>query len=205
MNIIMIIIGVIIAGVVLWILMQNNAIAKHENVMRVFSDIDVIFIQRNDQVYQQLNVAYQALSTESELAQNVAKYRSGINEYSQMSVNQKINFNASLGHFITNGMRQEAYPELESIKTLIPNVLSTWNKVETELKNKRLAYNRSAQRFNTGLHQFPSSIFFKKARMTLSEDGTAEPFALIKATEAEKQAIKIPEPNWGGVGQRKEG
>lgn len=203
MNIILyLIIGVVVV-IGFYFLMKNNAIAKHENVVRVFADIDVIFIQRNDQVYQQLNAVYQALSTESELAQNVAKYRSGINEYTNMSMNEKINFNASLGAFITHGLRQEAYPSLDSIKTLIPNVISTWNKVETELKNKRLAYNRSATSFNVGLHQFPSSIFFKKARMILSEDGTTEPFALIKATEAEKQSIKIPEANWGGVGQAK--
>lgn len=199
MELILIGIGVVATPIILYILMKNNAIAKHENVLRVWADIDAVLLQRHEQIKQQLNLIGQVLNVETTAYQKVAKYRSGLDDYPKMSINEKIDFNANLGAFITNGLRHEAYPEFSTIKEVIPRLLTIWNGVETEIKNKRLAYNRSATSFNIGLNQFPSSIFFRKARLMLNENGTIEPFALIKATEQEREAVNIPEPDWSGM------
>lgn len=194
----LILIGLIVVAipVVFYILMNNNAVAKHENVVRVWSDIDAVLLQRHEQIKQQLNLIGNVLNIETQAYQKIAKYRSGLNDYPNMSINEKIDFNANLGTFITHGLRTEAYPDVDTIKDTIPRLLTMWNSVETEIKNKRLAYNRSATSFNVGLYQFPSSMFFRKARLLLSENGTVEPFALIKATGQERDAISIPEPDW---------
>lgn len=200
MNILYVVLSILAVVAVIggiWVLLNNNAIRKHERVLQTFSDIDIILIQRNDQVNQQLNLLGQTLQTESKVYKDIAKYRSGINEYSNMSINDKVEFNNQLSAFIMGGLRPEAYPELTSLTSTLTSVLQTWNAVEIELKVKRLAYNRSATLFNTGLKTFPDKYFFTKARMLGSEDGTVEPFKLIKASEQEKQAVSIPTPLWG--------
>lgn len=199
----LLLIGIVIVAlpIVLFILMKNNAIAKHENVIRVWADIDAVLLQRHEQIKQQLNLIGQVLNVETKAYQKIAKYRSGLDDYPNMSINEKIDFNANLGAFITHGLRHEAYPDVATIKEVIPRLLTMWNSIETEIKNKRLAYNRSATSFNIGLHQFPSSMFFTKARMLLSENGTAEPFALIKATAQEREAVNVPEPDWTGMAE----
>lgn len=188
---------VIIGGVILYcILAQNNAHAAHERVLKTFSDIDVVLIQRNDQIKNQLNFLMGALKQESELMILISKYRSGISDYNNMSINEKVDFNSNLGYFVTHGLRNnEAYPELSNVHTTIPIIIKEWSKVEAEITTKRLAYNRSVTRFNIGLKQFPANIFYRKARLLGSENGEITPFLLIKATDVEKEPVKV-EKDW---------
>lgn len=165
-------------------------------VLQTWSDIDVILIQRNDQIKQQLNLLVNAMNKESQAYRDLSAARSGIDNYDGKSINEKVAMNNRLSGFV-GGLRQEAYSELATFGTQMIHILDTWNNVEQELRTKRFAYNRSASLFNASMKTIPDEWFAVKARMMGSEDRSAEPFALIVASESERKAVSIPEPNWG--------
>lgn len=189
------IIGIVVLLGLAYVMLNNSAIRKHERVLKTWSDIDVILIQRNDQIKQQLHALFNAMDKESKAYSDISAARSGIANYEGKSINEKIAINNSLTGFI-RGLRQEAYPEFQTFGTQMTHILNTWDNVEQELRTKRLAYNRSASMFNTSMKTIPDKWFAVKARMMGSEDGSSEPFALIVASESERKAVSIPEPNW---------
>ena len=178
----------VIAGVTGFFYMSytNQAIAKCNRVKQVWSDIDVLLLKRNEAIRNQINFLMQTLDVESKMYKEMAKVSDALQKYnSSDSIEDKVSTNNMIGNTLVE-ITKNKYPELQSLKQNFLPIFEEWKNTETDISNIRMAYNRSATRYNTGMRQFPSSTFYIRAK------GDDIEFPLIVATELQRQAIEIP-------------
>ena len=178
----------VIAGVTGFFYMSytNQAIAKCNRVKQVWSDIDVLLLKRNEAIRNQINFLMQTLDVESKMYKEMAKVSDALQKYnSSDSIEDKVSTNNMIGNTLVE-ITKNKYPELQSLKQNFLPIFEEWKNTETDISNIRMAYNRSATKYNTGMRQFPSSTFYIRAK------GDDIEFPLIMATELQRQAIEIP-------------
>lgn len=178
----------VIAGVTGFFYMSytNQAIAKCNRVKQVWSDIDVLLLKRNEAIRNQINFLMQTLDVESKMYKEMAKVSDALQKYnSSDSIEDKVSTNNMIGNTLVE-ITKNKYPELQSLKQNFLPIFEEWKNTETDISNIRMAYNRSATRYNIGMRQFPSSTFYIRAK------GDDIEFPLIVATELQRQAIEIP-------------
>ena len=178
----------VIAGVTGFFYMSytNQAIAKCNGVKQAWSDIDVLLLKRNEAIRNQINFLMQTLDVESKMYKEMAKVSDALQKYnSSNSIEDKVSTNNMIGNTLVE-ITKNKYPELQSLKQNFLPIFEEWKNTETDISNIRMAYNRSATRYNTGMRQFPSSTFYIRAK------GDDIEFPLIVASELQRQAIEIP-------------
>ena len=178
----------VIAGVTGFFYMSymNQAIAKYNRVKQAWSDIDVLLLKRNEAIRNQINFLMQTLDVESKMYKEIAKVSDALQKYnSSDSIEDKVSTNNMIGNTLVE-ITKNKYPELQSLKQNFLPIFEEWKNTETDISNIRMAYNRSATKYNTGMRQFPSSTFYIRAK------GDDIEFPLIVATEIQRQAIEIP-------------
>ena len=178
----------VIAGVTGFFYMSytNQAIAKCNRVKQVWSDIDVLLLKRNEAIRNQINFLMQTLDVESKMYKEMTKVSDALQKYnSSDSIEDKVSTNNMIGNTLVE-ITKNKYPELQSLKQNFLPIFEEWKNTETDISNIRMAYNRSATRYNTGMRQFPSSTFYIRAK------GDDIEFPLIVASELQRQAIEIP-------------
>lgn len=164
----------------------NQAVAKCNRVKQAWSDIDVLLLKRNEAIRNQVNFFMQTLDIESKMYKEMAKVSNALQHYKESnSIEDKVNSNAVIGNTLIDITRNK-YPELQSLKQNFIPIFEEWRNTETDIASIRMAYNRSATMYNTGMRQFPSSMFYIRAK------GDDIEFPLIIATEVQRQAIEIP-------------
>ena len=128
----------------------------------------------------------QTLDVESKMYKEMAKVSDALQKYnSSNSIEDKVSTNNMIGNTLVE-ITKNKYPELQSLKQNFLPIFEEWKNTETDISNIRMAYNRSATRYNTGMRQFPSSTFYIRAK------GDDIEFPLIVASELQRQAIEIP-------------
>lgn len=178
----------VIAGVTGFFYMSytNQAIAKCNRVKQSWSDIDVLLLKRNEAIRNQINFLMQTLDVESKMYKEMARVSDALQKYnSSDSIEDKVSTNNMIGNTLVE-ITKNKYPELQSLKQNFLPIFEEWKNTETDISNIRMAYNRSATRYNTGMRQFPSSTFYIRAK------GDDIEFPLIVASELQRQAIEIP-------------
>jgi LemA protein len=162
-----IIIGVI-AIVALWVLITyNRLIAMRQHCNQAFADVDVQLKQRHDLV--------------PNLVETVKAYAAHERGTLDAIVNARTAALAARGptaqaaaeNLLTDALRQlfalaEAYPNLKADSNFRA-LQAELTAIEDKLASARRSFNNAVQRYNTGLQQFPTTLFAGALRFTPHE------------------------------------
>lgn len=186
----------IIGGVLIIVmLVKNKALADHEHVIATWKNIDVLFQKRHDTIKEQLELLGQAVKTETNTYKEVARLRSGLKDYNDLTITEKKELMDGLGHLTSIAARTtEAYPEIQTLKADGQSpynlLVKEWNKVETDIGNMRFAYNRNAEDYNVKMYQAPFGSIYRKIRR-IRNKGRVEDFPYFEAQEEAREAVKV--------------
>ena len=158
---------------------------KKQRVEKSFSTIDVYLQGRFDKLSSLLEQTLAAYDHESDVYKEVSRLRSGIVKAQTGNINDKVNAENEINAFIANPMmRTEAYPNLDSIKTLAMKTAEETVISENELISARRQYNSNVTSYNTKIKSFP-------AMLIAGILGFGTPFALFKVEEQAKERPSI--------------
>ena len=158
----------------------NNLNGKKQRVEKSFSTIDVYLQARFDKLTSLLEQTLAAYDHESDVYKEVSRLRSGIVKAKTGDINDKVNAENEINAFISNPMmRTEAYPNLDSIRTLAMKTAEETVISENDLISARKQYNSNVTSYNTKIKSFP-------AMLIAGILGFNTPFTLFKVEEQAK-------------------
>jgi LemA protein len=173
---------ILAALVILAIYINNDLIAKKNQIDKSFSSIDVILKKRCDLIPNLVAVAQQYMEFEKETLTNISGLRSRaisgrLTPDSRIDVENQIS--RSLGEIMVT---VEAYPDLKSDRQF-QNLQASLNEVEEQLSAARRFYNASVNDFNNAVEMFPSNIIASWMRLRVLK--------FFEATEQERQNVNV--------------
>ena len=171
-----IIIGLIVLFV-LWIIMiYNGLVALRQRVNQAFSDIDVQTKQRHDLIPNLVETVKGYATHERGTLEAVVQARNAA--IAAPSVEQKV----AAENVLSGALRQlfalsENYPNLKA-NANFQQLQSDLSDIENKLAASRRFFNNAVQEYNTGIQQFPASLFagmFGFAQRTFFDLGESRP------------------------------
>lgn len=148
---------VVLVIIILYVIIaHNNIIEKKNKVDESLSTIDVQLEQRFDAVSQQLEVYQKSLKKESEIYEKVVELRQTLSN--NKNIDEKLNAEETLNHFIKYGIQVENYPMISSISILGDHLMAEISVNEKEVAAAKRQYNSNVNRFNTYIQKFPTNI-----------------------------------------------
>ena len=172
------IIVIVIVVILLVVLMYNNLNSSKQRVEKSFATIDTYLQERTVKMEGLLDQALTAVDSESDMHKQVAAMRSGINNYNNASINDKVKLDNQMRNFY---VAAESYPEFRSID-LFKTAAQTLIKDEQKIGASRSQYNKNVTSYNIKITSFPTSIL---ANMF----GFNEKFELFTLSEEQRQAM----------------
>ena len=182
-TIILIIIGVLLVGGVLWVIGAYNGFIRMRNaVEEAFSTMDVYMKKRYDLIPNLVETVKGYAAHEAGTFEKVVQARN-------MAQNATTVEDRIKGENMLTGILKslfaiaEAYPDLKA-NTNFMDLQAQLQKVEEDIANSRKFYNAVVREFNTKVESFPNNIiagifgFIRKPMFEVSE-------------EAERQNVKV--------------
>src|SRR4029453_7904591 len=154
-----IILGVIVL-LVLWIIVvYNGLVAMRQRVNQAFADIDVQMKQRHDLIPNLVETVKGYASHERGTLEAVIKARNTAIQAGSGGVAAQ----AAAENVLSGALRQlfalsEAYPDLKANQNF-QQLQSELSDIENKLAASRRFFNNAGQEDNTGIQQFPASLF----------------------------------------------
>ena len=152
-----ILIGVIVV-IVLWaIMIYNGLVAMRQRVNQSFADIDVQLKQRHDLIPNLVETVKGYAGHERGTLEAVIQARN--QAIAAPNVEQKV----AAENMLSGPLRQlfalsENYPNLKA-NANFQQLQSDLSDIENKLAASRRFFNNTVQEYNTGIQQFPASIF----------------------------------------------
>jgi LemA protein len=148
----------VIAVIVIWaISIYNSLVAMRQRTNQAFADIDVQLKQRHDLVPNLVETVKGYAAHERGTLEAVVQARNAA--VAAPGVEQKV----AAENMLTGALRQlfalsESYPDLKANANFqqLQNDLSD---IENKLAASRRFFNNAVQEYNTGIQQFPASLF----------------------------------------------
>jgi LemA protein len=182
-TIILIIIGVLLVGGVLWVIGAYNGFIRMRNaVEEAFSTMDVYMKKRYDLIPNLVETVKGYAAHEAGTFEKVVQARNMAQNATTVEDRIK-GENMLTGTLKSLFAIAEAYPDLKA-NTNFMDLQAQLQKVEEDIANSRKFYNAVVREFNTKVESFPSNIiagifgFIRKAMFEVSE-------------EAERQNVKV--------------
>jgi LemA protein len=152
-----IVIGVIVVVVIWAISIYNGLVAMRQRVNQSFADIDVQLKQRHDLIPNLVETVKGYASHERGTLEAVIQARN--QAIAAPNVEQKV----AAENMLSGALRQlfalsENYPNLKA-NANFQQLQSDLSDIENKLAASRRFFNSAVQEFNTGIQQFPASIF----------------------------------------------
>jgi LemA protein len=152
-----IVIGVIVVVVIWAISVYNGLVAMRQRVNQSFADIDVQLKQRHDLIPNLVETVKGYAAHESGTLEAVVKARNAA--IAAPNVEQKV----AAENMLSGALRQlfalsENYPNLKA-NANFQQLQSDLSDIENKLAASRRFFNNTVQEYNTGIQQFPASIF----------------------------------------------
>jgi LemA protein len=171
---------VIIIG---WAIGVYNALVRLKNdIKKAWSNIDVLLKQRADELPKLIASVKGYMKHEKETLAALTKARTDFMNAKTMPEKAKAD-NVISGALKTIFAVAENYPNLKANENFL-QLQTRISGLENELSDRREFYNDAVNTFNIKIQSFPDMFF---ARML----GYVTPEELFKATEAEKQDVKV--------------
>src|SRR6187397_3080222 len=152
-----IIIGVLVVLVVWIIMIYNGLVAMRQRVNQSFADIDVQLKQRHDLIPNLVETVKGYAGHERGTLEEVVKLRN-VAMAAQGPAQQ-----AAAENMLSGALRQlfalsEAYPDLKASQNF-QQLQADLSDIENKLAAARRFFNNAVQEYNTGIQQFPASLF----------------------------------------------
>src|SRR6187399_459976 len=147
-----------IALLVVWIIMiYNGLVAMRQRVNQSFADIDVQLKQRHDLIPNLVETVKGYAGHERGTLEAVIKARQ--TAVAAPSIDQKVQAeNALSGTLRQLFALSESYPDLKANQNF-QQLQSELSDIENKLAAARRFFNNAVQEYNTGIQQFPASLF----------------------------------------------
>ena len=148
----------VIAVIVVWsISIYNRLVAMRQRTNQAFADIDVQLKQRHDLVPNLVETVKGYAAHERGTLEAVVQARNAA--IAAPGVEQKV----AAENVLTGALRQlfalsESYPDLKA-NTNFQQLQSDLSDIENKLAAARRFFNNAVQEYNTGIQQFPASLF----------------------------------------------
>jgi LemA protein len=152
-----IVIGVIVVVVIWAISIYNGLVAMRQRVNQSFADIDVQLKQRHDLIPNLVETVKGYAGHERGTLEAVIQARN--QAIAAPNVEQKV----AAENMLSGALRQlfalsENYPNLKA-NANFQQLQSDLSDIENKLAASRRFFNSAVQEYNTGIQQFPASIF----------------------------------------------
>lgn len=143
--------------VVIVVLIYNNLIAKKNQVMNIFSTVDVMLKKRYDLLPSLVSVVKAYMQHERFLLEEITKMRSqAISD--QLGDDEKIDLDNKITKAVGNIMiAVENYPDLKASKNFL-QLQRTMTELEEQISAARRAYNATVIDYNNAVEMFPTNI-----------------------------------------------
>ncbi len=167
MATVLIIVGLVLLGGLIYVLMRNSIIASRNRVEEAWSGIDVQLKRRHDLVPNLVEAVKGYATHERETFESVTKARS--QAMAAKGVDETAKAESALSGALGNlRVVAEQYPELRATENFqqLQNQLS---ELEDEIQASRRIYNSNVQSYNTKIQQFPMSIIANQGGFTARE------------------------------------
>jgi LemA protein len=148
----------VIAVIVVWaISIYNSLVAMRQRTNQAFADIDVQLNQRHDLVPNLVETVKGYATHERGTLEAVVQARNAA--IAAPGVEQKV----AAENVLTGALRQlfalsESYPDLKA-NANFQQLQSDLSDIENKLAAARRFFNNAVQEYNTGIQQFPASLF----------------------------------------------
>lgn len=176
-------IPLIIPGIIWWVIRIKKANAWIKQQMEInaaASSIDVNLTKRAETLIKLLDQTKGYLKHERETLIQITKERSG---NSSSNPNDIKEFDQKITDIAKNiNIQIESYPNLKG-SSVIGELMSASQYVETEISSSRRLYNQLAQRFNADIFAFPN--------ICIAEKNNLNTFPLFSASESQKKDVDM--------------
>jgi LemA protein len=152
-----ILLGIIVVVVFWAISIYNSLIAMRQRTNQAFADIDVQLKQRHDLIPNLIETVKGYAAHERGTLEAVVQARNAA--MAAPGVEQKV----AAENVLTGALRQlfalsESYPDLKANQNF-QQLQAELSDIENKLAASRRFFNNAVQEYNTGIQQFPASLF----------------------------------------------
>lgn len=181
MQILLIIVGLVIVGVIWFIVSRNKIIALRSLVDEAWSGVDVQLKKRHDLVGQLVESVKGYAKHEKTLLETVTALRTAATSSKSLSDQgvQEQKLARAVPSIIAVA---EAYPDLKASSNFI-ELQKSLTAVENDLHHARRYYNGTVRNFNTYIAQFPASIVASITHVVAKE--------FFQVSDSEREVVKI--------------
>jgi len=152
-----ILLGIIVVVVFWAISIYNSLVAMRQRTNQAFADIDVQLKQRHDLIPNLIETVKGYAAHERGTLEAVVRARNAA--IAAPGVEQKV----AAENVLTGALRQlfalsESYPDLKANQNF-QQLQAELSDIENKLAASRRFFNNAVQEYNTGIQQFPASLF----------------------------------------------
>ena len=152
-----VVLGIIVVLVIWAIIIYNSLVAMRQRTYQAFADIDVQLKQRHDLIPNLVETVKGYVAHERGTLEAVVQARNAA--IAAPGVEQKV----AAENALTGALRQlfalsEAYPDLKANQNF-QQLQAELSDIENKLAASRRFFNNAVQEYNTGIQQFPASLF----------------------------------------------
>lgn len=163
------------------ILVFNNLVRLKNNIIKSWSNIDVLLKQRSDELPNLVNAVKGYMKHEKNVLLELTRART------EMLKAQTLSQKAKADNAITNALKTifavaEDYPKLRANENFM-QLQQRISGLENEIADRREFYNDSVTNYNIRIQSIPDVIIARMLKYTEEQ--------LFKATEEEKKLVKI--------------
>lgn len=148
------IIVVLVILVLLVVFIYNNLNSAKHRVEKSFATIDTYLEERYDDMKLLMQEADKFLGKEVNMQIDIAAVRSGLANFKNASINDKVNLENQMRRFYATS---EAYPELKSSPLFI-NMSNETIRDNEQLTAAKKQYNKNATAYNVKITSFPTNL-----------------------------------------------
>ena len=155
MNIVVIfVIVLIIIGIISWFFtVYNGLIQVKENIKKSWANIDVLLMQRSDEIPKLIKVLKSFVKHEKKMFDNIMDARTSY--LGANSVSEKANADNQMSEALKSVFAlSEAYPELGSNDNFL-KLQERISSLENEIADRRELYNESVNNYNIRIQSLP--------------------------------------------------
>jgi LemA protein len=182
LNIIMIVLGILVVGVIAWLIaVYNGLITLRNRTDEAWSDIDVQLKRRYDLIPNLVETVKGYARHEAETMEKVVQARAAA--MGAQSTHDK----AEAENMLTNTLKSlfaisENYPDLKANQNFL-QLQDDLKDAEDKIQAARRFYNANVRDFNTKIQVFPNNLI--AARMSFKK------YEFFEANETERQNVAV--------------
>lgn len=159
----------------------NGLVQVVENIKKAFANIDVLLMQRSDELPKLIDTVKGFASHEKEIFGNVLKARETM--LSAKTVSEKAKASGGISDALKSVFAlSEAYPDLRSNESFL-QLQSRISDIENSIADRRESYNESVNNYNIRIKSLPD-VFIANAMNLSSEE-------MFQVPEEKKEDVKI--------------